>query len=52
MEVIKFSVPKPKHRVHKMLFDCDSPFKPSKVERKDTYKRRLKNNKQWQQSLE
>jgi hypothetical protein len=36
----------PNPRVHHVLFDEDSPFKPKIVKRKDTYKRKPKHRNQ------
>ena len=38
----KFDVERVRSRAHRILFDNDSPFKPSKVERRDRYERRGK----------
>lgn len=40
--VINFRIPKIKPRVHRMLFEDDSPFKPKVVNPKNAYKRRDK----------
>jgi len=44
-QILSFTIEKPKHRVHRVLFQEDTPFKPKVVKRKDTYKRRPKHVK-------
>lgn len=52
-EKITFKVPQVKQRMHRMLFDDDSPFRPKVVNRKDTYERRPKHkNKNWENENE
>jgi hypothetical protein len=38
-EILSFTIERPKHRVHKMLFDNNTPFKPKVVAPKNQYTR-------------
>jgi hypothetical protein len=42
---LTLTIPAPKKRVHAVLFDPDSPFKPKKVKSKKAFKRRAKHQK-------
>ena len=44
-QILSFTLEKPKHRAHRVLFQENTPFKPKVVKRKDTYKRKPKHNK-------
>lgn len=44
-KILSFIVPQPKHRVHRVLFQEDTPFKPKVVKSKTVYKRREKYQK-------
>jgi hypothetical protein len=44
-QILSFTLEKPKHRAHRVLFQEDTPFKPKVVNRKDTYKRKPKHPK-------
>jgi len=47
-QILTFTIEKPKHRAHRVLFQEDTPFKPKVVKRKDGYKRRQKHvNRDW-----
>jgi hypothetical protein len=41
-EIIHFTVERPKHRAHRVLFDNDSPFKPKTIKAKNQYRRKDK----------
>lgn len=41
-EILSFKLERPKTRVHKILFEQDTPFKPKKVAVKNQYQRRPK----------
>jgi len=48
-EIFSFKIEtmKPRNRVAEDMFDRDGPYKPKRVERKDTYRRREKHSKQY-----
>jgi hypothetical protein len=41
-EILSFTVKEPKRRVHRVLFQNDTPFKPKVVESKVQYRRKDK----------
>ena len=41
-EILSFVVAKTKHRMHRVLFQTDTPFKPKVVKDKTLYKRKSK----------
>lgn len=41
-KILSFIVEKPKHRVHKVLFQNNTPFKPKVVKNKTLYRRQPK----------
>jgi hypothetical protein len=45
-EIISFKIEQPKHRMHRVLFDQNTPFKPKQIERKDGYRRKPKHSRQ------
>ena len=44
-EIISFKIEKPKHRVHRVLFTDNTPFKPKVVKSKVSYQRKPKHCK-------
>jgi len=44
-ETITFTVKAPKRRVHKALFERDTPFKPKQQALKTDYRRKPKHNR-------
>lgn len=50
-EKLSFKLPKVKHRMHFVLFDEDTPFRPKVVNRKPAYQRKPKHKTQdWNQN--
>jgi hypothetical protein len=41
-ELLSFKIEQPKHRVHRVLFDENTPFKPKVVQSKTQYRRKNK----------
>ena len=41
-EILSFTVKEPKRRVHRVLFQNDTPFKPKVVQAKTQYRRKDK----------
>jgi len=47
-ETLHFTLERPKHRAHKVLFENDSPFKCKRVEPKTQYRRKPRfGKKEW-----
>ena len=44
-DILSFKVERPKQRMHRMLFDENTPFKPKVVSSKVQYRRKEKHNK-------
>jgi hypothetical protein len=47
---ITLHVPKSRSRSHRVLFDRELPFRPKSERRRDLYQRRVKNQRQRQES--
>jgi hypothetical protein len=41
-QILSFKIEQPKHRVHRVLFDDNTPFKPKVVQSKVQYRRKDK----------